>query len=175
MDSLRNYRELVSRVDALCRRIEDDFREHLACRKGCSDCCRHLSLSRVEAAALGHALSAQPPARIAHIRERAQGAGPDGPCPLLDDGICLLYEARPLICRTHGLPVMVKREGERQVDFCPENFRGLASLPAQAVIDLETLNATLAAVDGLFAAEAGSIDLPSKRLAIADALLFDWR
>ncbi|HKK01835.1 MAG TPA: YkgJ family cysteine cluster protein [Desulfuromonadales bacterium] len=174
MDSLHNYRELVSRVDALCRRIENDFREHLACRKGCSSCCRHLSLSRVEAAALSKSLHGLSPERAAHIRERAGQAGPDDPCPLLEDGACLLYEARPLICRTHGLPVMVKRDERKSVDFCPENFRDLTSLPARAVIELDTLNATLAAIDGLFTAENRDRNLP-ERPTIAEALLFDWR
>ena len=174
MESLRNYRELVSRVDALCRRIEADYREHLSCRKGCSDCCRHLSLCRVEGAALALALSGLPTLEAARIRERARRAAPADPCPLLEDGVCLLYAARPLICRTHGFPVMVRRGGERQLDFCPENFRGLESLPAQAVVDLDTLKATLAAVDGLFAADGFRTDPPPRRrLTIADALLLE--
>ncbi len=93
-------------------------------------------------------------------------------CPLLAGGECLLYGARPLICRTHGLPLLVDDGAGRRVDFCPENFRGLESLPGEAVLDLERLNAALAAVDAHFAEEAfGGGKAPRRRLTLADALL----
>lgn len=172
MEMLRNYRQLAARVDELCARIEADFRERIVCRLGCDGCCRHLSLFPVEAAALSAALAEAPAALSAQIRERARAATKDGPCPLLKDGACLLYEARPLICRTHGLPLLGRRDGERFIDYCPLNFQGLESLPASAVIDLETLNATLAAVNRLFVKESGGDeDRAEERITIARALL----
>ena len=160
MERLRNYRQLVARVDELCARIEGDFREGIVCRLGCDGCCRHLSLFPVEAAALA-----------AEIRERTREAAEDGPCPLLKDGACLLYGARPLICRTHGLPLLGRRDGERFIDYCPENFKGMESLPASAIIDLETLNATLAAVNRLFVKESGGDEARAEeRITIARAL-----
>jgi len=171
VERLRNYRQLVARVDELCARIEGDFREGIACRRGCDGCCRHLSLFPVEAAALAAALAEAPAALAAQIRERARAAGEDGPCPLLKDGACLLYAARPLICRTHGLPLLGRRDGERFIDYCPLNFQGMESLPASAVIDLETLNATLAAVNRLFVKESGGDEARAEeRISIARSL-----
>lgn len=45
------------------------------------------------------------------------------PCPLLDNnGACLLYRHRPLICRLHGLP-NIDLSGEIfQADYCTLNF-----------------------------------------------------
>jgi hypothetical protein len=40
--------------------------------------------------------------------------------------------------------------GVKTVDCCPENFREMESLPGSAVIDLETLNSALVAVNALF-------------------------
>lgn len=47
------------------------------------------------------------------------------PCPLLgEDGACLVYEQRPMICRTHGLP-NIDLSGESFSDlYCSLNFSG---------------------------------------------------
>jgi Fe-S-cluster containining protein len=46
------------------------------------------------------------------------------PCPLLgDDGLCLIYENRPMTCRLHGIP-LVDISGEFFHDeWCTNNFR----------------------------------------------------
>jgi hypothetical protein len=170
-DLLHNYRELRERVDRICREIEAEFGDYLSCHAGCDSCCRHLSLFPVEAASLATALKGLSPSRADHIRGRAHSALPDGPCPLLEDGVCLLYSARPLICRTHGLPLLTVQDGAQSVDFCPLNFRGISSLPGKAVIDLDRLNTTLAAINALFVAEACDDSLKDQeRITIAEAL-----
>jgi Fe-S-cluster containining protein len=146
---LENYLALLKRVDELCGDTAARFASHISCRAGCDACCRHLSIFAVEAAALRQALCALPEADAAFIRQKAQQSRSEDPCPLLHDGLCLLYQARPIICRTHGLPLLISRDGESGVDFCPENFRELSSTPGSAVIDLDRLNATLAAVNAL--------------------------
>ncbi len=51
------------------------------------------------------------------------------PCPLLGEGgVCLVYEYRPMICRTHGLP-NVDDSGESFSDlYCTLNFAGIDPL-----------------------------------------------
>ena len=166
MPGLENYRALVGRVEALCSGTAERLHSEISCRPGCDACCRHLSVFAVEAAALGEALAtvSQPHAEL--ILEKAREAAPDAPCPLLHDGLCLLYQARPIICRTHGLPILINREGESGVDFCRENFRGLSSIPGDTVIDLERLNAMLAAINALY---LQSFPGP-ERLTVAEAL-----
>ncbi len=169
---LRNYRQLAARVDGLCGQIEERCREHLVCREGCDSCCRHLSLFWVEAVALAWALKQADPIQAETIRQQARSATETGPCPLLLGGRCLLYAARPLICRTHGLPLLLERDGERRIDYCPRNFQQATTLPPGAVVNLETLNATLAAVNALFVQNLfGEAGPPAERLSIAAALL----
>lgn len=172
LSMLRNYQQLSVRVGELCGQIEERCSEHLACREGCDSCCRHLSLFWVEAVALAWALKQADPAQAETIRQQARDAKSDGPCPLLLGGRCLLYAARPLICRTHGLPLLLERDGERRIDYCPLNFQQATTLPPGALVNLEALNTTLAAVNALFVQELFGEAGPSvERLSIAEALL----
>lgn len=45
------------------------------------------------------------------------------PCPLLgDDGLCLVYDYRPMTCRLHGIP-LIDNSGELfQDEWCSKNF-----------------------------------------------------
>jgi Fe-S-cluster containining protein len=165
MQGLENYRALLARVDELCGQTVSRFESHISCRPGCDACCRHLSLFAVEAAALKAALELLPPQEAELIREKGLTAPPDR-CPLLHDGLCLLYQARPIICRTHGLPLLVSREGQSGVDFCPENFQGVETIPGSAIIHLDRLNEMLAAINALF---LRSFPGP-ERIAMAEAL-----
>lgn len=172
---LRNYRDLLTKVELICREIEAEYGEYLACHAGCDDCCRHITLFPVEAAALAPAIDNLPREEAARIQSRARRASPDGPCPLLKNGLCLLYDVRPIICRTHGLPLLTMHDGSRSIDFCPRNFHGLSSLPGKAVIDLERLNTALAAVNALFVAERyGAVPRGKERVSIAEALLSSY-
>jgi uncharacterized protein len=85
------------------------------CSKGCDDCCRSLAaipeMTRAEWELLRVGWSSLPPA----VRQAVAGrihcleADPSRPiiCPFLDReaGACLVYESRPLACRTYGFYV----------------------------------------------------------------------
>lgn len=172
-DALSNYYQLVSKVDDLCRQIETEFADQLACSAGCSGCCRHISLSWVEAVALATALAKLPPNEAEEIRLRAQSARTDGPCPLLVDDRCALYRDRPIICRTHGLPILTETGAGRSIDFCPHNFTGADSLPGRAVVDLERLNTLLDSVNRLFVNQFFATSPHEERLSIAEAILLE--
>lgn len=173
MNALNNYRTLVDNVDALCGRISVAYASHMRCAPGCDGCCRHLTLFPVEAYALAEAVNGLDEPLRTELREKATNSPPDAPCPLLHNGICLLYHARPLICRTHGLPVLLEAPEGTRVDHCPRNFQGVDSLPGTAVIQLERLNEALAAVNALFLREIPSRqgDGGGDRITIARAIL----
>lgn len=172
MDALANYRTLVTNVDALCERIAAAYGSHIECAPGCDACCRHLTLFPVEAYALAVAVNGLAEPLQAELRAKAASIAPEASCPLLRESTCLLYNARPLICRTHGFPILLETPDGTRVDHCPRNFQGLSSLPGNAVIQLERLNETLATINALFlqsisARQAGNGD----RLTIARAVL----
>jgi Fe-S-cluster containining protein len=66
---------------------------------------------------------------------------PDEPlCGHLDaQGLCSIYAARPLICRTHG-SLILSDEG---LDHCPWNFQELEEVDEDMVFRLENLHETL--------------------------------
>jgi Fe-S-cluster containining protein len=124
----------------------------------------------VEAAALNAALEALPDAQRAavllHLAAHSEGER----CPLLDDHCCLLYDARPIICRTHGLPIIYTEGHEQKSDCCPLNLNeDEQPVSGSAVIDLDRLNTLLVAVNALFLSQS-DIEGRPERLTIAAAL-----
>lgn len=168
---LANYRLFVNRVDELCDSINRQFAERIACRAGCSSCCRHLSLFPVEAAALVEALATLPEPSRRILAKRGK-MPEDGPCPLLQNDRCLAYGGRPIICRTHGLPLLTETDGNKNIDFCPENFRGITAIPGDAVMNLDLVNRTLVAINAVFVRETTDPAFRSReRYSIADLVL----
>lgn len=94
-------------------RVEDiaSTRGTWPCRKGCDDCCRSLAsvpiVTRREwqllAAELARLESATADAIRERIRKSATASRPVV-CPMLDrhSGTCLVYDARPIACRSYG-------------------------------------------------------------------------
>jgi Fe-S-cluster containining protein len=173
--ALGHYQTLLGQVDQACRRIRERYAAHIACRKGCAgNCCRiHLSVSPIEAAVLSRALTRLPRKKADHIRRKASSTTTFGPCPLLEEGACLMYASRLIICRTHGLPMATEYRGHRSVGCCQENFRRLAPIPADALMDLDGLNRALAEVNRTFVAECAGRLAPGRRYSVAEALLLD--
>ena len=73
-----------------------------ACAPGCDHCCRTLrvTVSPIEVFTIIHRLrEAHAPNPELEARLAAPLTGSLRPCPLLDDGTCLVYSSRPLACR----------------------------------------------------------------------------
>ena len=173
MDTLfENYEALLARVSAQCVKVEKALSGHLTCRKGCASCCLNISLFPVEAVHLRMAFEGLDADLRASVLDWTEENNESRACPLLDsDGACQLYMDRPVICRTHGLPIFfVDADGNRRVDFCPENFQTLETISGDAMIDVDALNQMLAAVNACFCSALFDGDPPFQRLSIADAL-----
>ena len=137
-DPLAPYRAVVAKVDAFWDRVVSAHPDALVCAPGCADCCQPgLSVHPVEAMAIRAHLATWPPRARAALREPA-GAN-RARCAFLRDDRCAIYPVRPVICRSHGLPVRI----DGQVDACPLNFTNRSWSP-DGVLDLEHLNLLLA-------------------------------
>lgn len=114
------------------------------CALGCDTCCRQdLTILPIEAARVARALARLPGVTIRTIRDRARSKQA---CVFLDPGVgaCLIYEDRPLICRSHGLAVLA----DGVLDHCPLNFAH--EPPARGgVLDLARINEPLVLINRL--------------------------
>jgi Fe-S-cluster containining protein len=151
-ETLARYRDLRGRVDEKFAEILARYQDSFRCRSGCHSCCKpSLTINRLEAAAVAEYLQSRPE-RVAELRSLAAANPHKGKrCTFLgSDGACGIYEARPLVCRSHGAPIQykdgTKEDALRLRDVCGLNFAGadIGQLPADAVFNLDTLNTLLA-------------------------------
>ena len=166
---LDNYRRLVDRIDALCGAIQASLGEQIICSEGCSSCCTAITLFPVEAAALRAALDEMPEQEAEEILRHVSEPASSERCPLLSHHRCLLYRARPIICRTHGLPIIYTEDNLHKSDCCPLNLNEAESISGASVIDLDKLNPLLVAVNSLYLSRT-EIEETAERLTIVEAL-----
>lgn len=115
-NQLQNYRLLRNEIDRNCSQLHHLHQQHTQCRKGCSSCCMDFSLLPVE---FHYILEQIKNKHVTINRDTTKGQ-----CIFLFDQSCTIYEHRPIICRSHGLPILfMDEEGENfNLSFCPLNF-----------------------------------------------------
>ena len=119
--------------------------------RGCEEnCCRsrfyHHTLLEYMAIYTGYScLAAEERQQViarasAYCRQQAEadanGAAARAWCPLNAEGRCMVYELRPMICRLHGIPHVLRQPGGRTVQGpgC-EYFRSLQKTGSDACLD----------------------------------------
>jgi hypothetical protein len=117
------------RVDLEARLICELEPGRFHCGPGCHECCVDgLSVFEIEAKNIAHYHRDL----LVHRKPR-----PEGACAFLDEsGRCGIYEHRPYVCRTQGLPLRWIEElrDSRSVemrDVCPLNDKGV---PLEALV-----------------------------------------
>lgn len=155
------YRELTAKVDTFFTRVESRYENAMQCKASCTACCHvRLSVTGLEASVLREGLAGLPEAERTRLAQRAGHARP-GVCPALEaDGRCAVYAWRPLVCRSHGVPIRQREpDGTASVSACEKNFDGGAGLPqvsAECVLDQGTLSTMLGALDAAYADARGA-------------------
>lgn len=140
-----DYRSILDRADQHFASVMRTQPQNLQCGAGCSLCCYGLfEIGSGDVPVIAEGLANLHPSRRKKVIRRAldiveSTAHPNlrectpaekeaffdrtqaTPCPNLDDqGLCMMYDHRPLVCRTFGLPL---REGRKYVgDICELNF-----------------------------------------------------
>ena len=152
-------------ISAMTAPLEHRHRDQMVCRKGCADCCVDgLSVFHVEADLI----------RKKHQRLlETEAPHPPGRCAFLDaEGACRIYDERPYVCRTQGLPLRwVEQEAGEVIecrDVCSLNAdQGLEPLAieAEACWSLGPAEMKLQELQRAHEPEAGD-DLASQRVLL---------
>lgn len=137
----KEYSDFLTKVDGFVSEKSSRFASDMNCKQGCFECCsENLTVTRIEADAIESFIKKN------NLHLPAKALKP-GHCKNLDElGACLIYPVRPLVCRTHGLPVDYKSDEEtKHRSVCPKNFQELElhSLSSNDVLNGDTLNLLL--------------------------------
>jgi Fe-S-cluster containining protein len=141
------YTRILDRADDFFRSVAESQPQNLQCGRGCSLCCYGLfEIGSGDVPLIAEGLEKLHSSRRKMIIRRSQemiasSNHPDlrdcsadeknaffertasTPCPNLNDrGECLMYDNRPLVCRTFGLPL--RNADEYIGDVCELNFTG---------------------------------------------------
>ncbi len=192
------YREL----DDIFSRLSRRYPQEVSCRRGCSHCCEHLvdiylsealllsfhsrRLKRKKRRALERRAALHLKALAGRfgdrelcleeeaLRERvARLEGFRLLCPLNEEGECLLYDARPAICRIYGLPLAHAREGT--FSHCTQNFRGLSPGRVVEAVPLDEVMQAISRLDRRLLMELGGKAPPLlQKVYIGTALTTDF-
>ena len=111
------YLKLRNQVDQISAHLEKIHRPHLACKMGCDLCCMDYSIFPLEFYSIADQLSKQDlKLDLPVVKDKES-------CVFLKDHKCTIYAERPIICRTHGLPLLyVNEEEEWELSACELNF-----------------------------------------------------
>jgi Fe-S-cluster containining protein len=109
-----DYHKLREDADLICSSLTSVHLKNLNCAPGCHKCCMDFSIFPVEFYSI---LKESVGKKI-----KTRDAAPEEECLFLLDGLCSIYEFRPLICRTHGLPMLYMGEEEWELSYCDLNF-----------------------------------------------------
>jgi hypothetical protein len=161
---MSRYPDLAAKVDAFFARVQARHGSEMQCNTGCHHCCHvRLSVTRVEADAIRAEVAGWPPERRRALAANAVAAPADR-CGALANGRCLIYGARPIVCRSHGAPIRMRDARSLPVvQACPDNFtaQGPGAADADCILDQTTLSTMVLAIDREAGNDGERIDLAS--------------
>lgn len=145
--NFEKYQRFVAKVDKLTEALSSQHKDHMQCRKGCDLCCMNYRIFPVEYFAILQALNEKP----VETQESKNGS-----CTFLKDHACQIYAHRPLICRTHGLPLLYLNEDQWELSACELNFTAFddEDFSAENTFPQDTFNSELFQINKQFISDA---------------------
>ena len=135
-ERLERYTEYLKSLNELIEQCFEQQKDYIYCKPGCGVCCNNSDYptSELEYEYLKTGLNLLNPEKKQLVRERVRELykkrtllfEKEGKphkfvyiCPLVDEGKCLIYPYRPMVCRTYGL-IILKRDKGRVISQLPE-------------------------------------------------------
>ncbi|RXQ95943.1 hypothetical protein EO244_06475 [Ancylomarina salipaludis] len=139
IQEINKYLQLRTEISELSDKLGALHKNEMACKKGCSSCCMNFQVLPVEYFSILKELKKNPPQQFNEL-----DAEHDDCCFLIKD-MCQVYGARPIICRTHGLPLLFMNEGGDawELSACPLNFTEFDDFHTENTFPQDTYNSKL--------------------------------
>ncbi|HAQ60663.1 TPA: hypothetical protein DCR49_01465 [Candidatus Delongbacteria bacterium] len=138
------YFDFIKFVDEKISALEQIHSKYLVCKKKCSSCCMDTTVLPIEFFSILSAVKSKN-INISVSKES---------CSLLKKSLCQIYEIRPLICRTHGLPLAYGQDDDplsKSVSFCELNFtKRIPAFKDSNILDMDELNIELVRLNEKF-------------------------
>lgn len=170
-ESIIGYRLLRDEVDHLAADLERVHSQQVKCKKGCCECCLNLSVWPVEFFSILDELRRD--------NDRQAVFNKAASCGFLCQDECIIYPYRPIICRTHGLPLVYWHDETNPpgygVMFCKHNFFDADRIdfgPANT-LNMEEINGQLARLNVDFISQLEDPNItPETRIELKELLSY---
>jgi uncharacterized protein len=118
-DYIDNYLKVREKIDANCSQLWKLHKNNMVCSVGCSSCCQAFKILPVEFFAIEELLKNE----SVKINRNYKA----DECKFLIDNCCSIYQHRPIICRTHGFPLVRVNDMDDtfEISFCHLNFKSV--------------------------------------------------
>ena len=112
-----NYLTVCKEVDSISEQLVNIHSGHMQCKAGCDLCCMDYSIFPLEFHSILKLLKDR------NIKPEVDANISEQQCVFLNKHKCTIYKERPIICRTHGLPLLYMNDkNEWELSACELNF-----------------------------------------------------
>lgn len=113
----KQYVTLRNEIEKHSKKLSVAHSKHMLCKKGCDMCCIDYSIFPIEFHFILNDIK-EKKLEFKNLNEVVNNV-----CIFLKNHVCTLYEQRPIICRTHGLPLLyMNNNSEWELSACELNF-----------------------------------------------------
>jgi Fe-S-cluster containining protein len=111
------YLSLRNKIESHSAKLAKEHSKQMLCKKGCSMCCMDYSIFPIEFYFIVNDFKEK------EIEFKSLSESNEDVCAFLENQVCSMYEQRPIICRTHGLPLLFMNDNsEWELSACELNF-----------------------------------------------------
>ncbi len=111
------YNTLVFEIGQHSSFLEDIHKKYMKCKNGCDLCCIDFNIFPVEYYSILNEL------KKGNVKPEPEENSENNVCSFLKNHSCTIYNQRPIMCRTHGLPLIYANDdGEFELSACELNF-----------------------------------------------------
>lgn len=164
-EKISEYYKLRNDIDAEISGFEKMHAAQLKCKKGCDSCCESLTIFPLEFMAIKKELgdSVELPKKLLFNKFTKS-------CRFLVNGECQIYNSRPIICRTQGMPLLYEnRNGSGfELSVCHLNFVGVnvSTFNMENALYMAPFNSRLYLLNSEFVNSEKNVNKPHKRIKL---------